>query len=81
VTGERDGLALDRPVPLIERWDGVHWTAMPSRLQSRLTSPALYEVAAVDPRYAWAFGDAFHLATFIEKWNGTIWRQVPSPVP
>ena len=70
------------PVPLIERWDGVHWTAMRSRLRSHLTSPAaLYEVVAVDPRYAWAFGNAFHLATLIEQWNGTGWHQVPSPNP
>src|SRR5262249_49392127 len=44
-TGTYEGL-----VPLIERWDGVHWTAMRSRLRSHLTSPAaLYEVVAVDP--------------------------------
>ena len=63
------------PVPLIEHWDGVHWTAMRSRLQSHLSSTALYQVVAVDPRYAWAYGD------LLEKWNGSSWQQVPSPVP
>ncbi len=63
------------PVPLIEHWDGVHWTAMPSRLQSHLSSPALYHVVAVNPRYAWALGD------LIEKWNGTTWQQVQNPYP
>jgi hypothetical protein len=67
------------PVPLIERWNGVHWTAMPSLLQSPLTLPALYQVAAVDPRYAWTFGSAFQITTLIEKWNGTSWQQVPDP--
>src|SRR5262249_34654691 len=44
------------PVPLIERWDGVRWTALPSRLQSHLPTADLYQVVAVDPRYAWALG-------------------------
>src|SRR5262249_34359414 len=40
-----------------------------------LASPrsTLYQVVAVDPRYAWALGD------LIEKWNGTSWQQLPNP--
>jgi hypothetical protein len=62
------------PIPLIERWDGIHWTAAPSRLQSAATYPALYAVAAVDPRYAWAILDGDR-GSIIEKWNGTRWQQ------
>jgi hypothetical protein len=65
------------PVPLIERWDGVRWTAMRSRRQSHLSSPVLYHVVAVNPRYAWALG----LPRLIEKWNGISWQQVRYPVP
>jgi len=71
-TGSNEG-----PVPLIEHWDGVRWTAMPSRLQSHPSTPALYQVVAVDPRYAWALGPP----QLIEKWNGTTWQQVPNPNP
>ena len=71
-TGSNEG-----PVPLIERWDGVRWTAMPSRLQSHPSTAALYQVVAVDPRYAWALGPP----QLIEKWNSTTWRQVRYPVP
>ena len=63
------------PVPLIERWDGAHWSAMPSRLQSHVMDPGLYQVVAVTHRYAWALG------ALIEKWNGTTWRQIPNPNP
>jgi hypothetical protein len=75
-------------IPLLERWDGVHWTAVPSRLREGVTDPTLIAVAAVGPRYAWAVGEATlqpksqdkHI-TLIEKWNGTSLQQVPSPNP
>jgi hypothetical protein len=63
------------PVPLIEHWNGAHWRAMRSRLQPHQTDTALYHVVAVNPRYAWAWGD------LLERWNGTTWRQVSSPKP
>ncbi|MGN6681848.1 MAG: hypothetical protein ACTHKL_29140 [Streptosporangiaceae bacterium] len=62
------------PIPLIERWDGVSWTAMASRPQPGLTYPALYAVVAVDPRYGWAILDG-NRGSVIEKWNGTSWKQ------
>lgn len=65
------------PIPLIEHWDGVRWTAMRSRTRPKLLVPALYDVVAVDPRYAWACGGG----ELLEKWNGTNWQQVPSPIP
>jgi hypothetical protein len=77
------GMALG--IPIIEGWDGVHWTAMPSRLQPGVTDPTLSGVAAVQPGYAWAVGYAhnynYRPITLIEKWNGTNWQQVTSPNP
>ena len=73
------------PIPIIEGWDGVHWTAIQSRLQPGATDPTLSGVAAVQPGYAWAVGYAhnhnYRPITLIEKWNGTSWQQVPSPNP
>jgi hypothetical protein len=72
-------------IPLIERWDGVRWKAMPSRFKPGVTDPSLNGVAAVDPRYAWAVGWAVNQdnrsIALIEKWNGTSWQQVPNPNP
>jgi len=75
-------------IPLLERWDGVHWTTVPSRLRPGVTDPTLIAVAAVDPCYAWAVGEATlrpnildkHI-TLIEKWNCASLQQVPSPNP
>jgi len=70
-------------IPLIERWDGVRWTATPSRFLPGVTDPALAGVAAVDPRLAWAVGWAVNRngrsIALIEKWNGTSWQQVANP--
>ena len=72
-------------IPLIERWDGVRWTVMPIRLQPGVTDPTLSGVAAVQPGYAWVVGYARNRndrpIALVEKWNGTSWQQVPSPVP
>jgi hypothetical protein len=75
-------------IPIIERWNGVRWTAMPSRFQPGVTNPETTAVAAVNPRYAWVAGTAqdngpgmINDITLIEKWNGISWQQVPSPNP
>jgi hypothetical protein len=67
---------------LMERWNGVRWTVIPSRLRPGVTDPELSGVAAVNPRYAWAVGQAVkqndrHI-TLIEKWDGTTLQQVQS---
>src|SRR5262249_28980903 len=46
------------PIPIIEGWNGVRWTAMPSRLQPDVTDPFPFGVAAVNPGYAWMVGRA-----------------------
>lgn len=63
-------------LPLTERWNGVRWTTVPNKLPPGVTYADLTAIAAVNPRYAWAWG-----TPFLEKWNGTSWQQVPSPVP
>ena len=72
-------------IALTERWDGVRWTATPSRFRPGVTDPALGGVAAVDPGLAWAVGRAVNRddrsIALIEKWNGTSWQQVPNPSP
>jgi hypothetical protein len=71
-------------LPLTERWDGVRWTTVPNKLQPGVTFAYLTSVAAVDPRYAWAIGEGDQYTkhiSFIEKWNGTSWQQLPNPNP
>jgi hypothetical protein len=51
-----------------------------------LTGGALWSVAVVSPRDAWAIGSArvghtIDTATLIEHWNGRSWKQATSPSP
>jgi hypothetical protein len=62
--------------PLTERWNGVLWTTVPNKLRPGVRYADLTAIAAVNPRYAWAWG-----TPFLERWNGTSWQQVPSPKP
>jgi len=69
---------------MIVHWNGTSWRRVPSpspggaSLESRLTS-----VAVVSARDAWAVGwyqtAKYSRLTLILHWNGTSWRQVPSP--
>lgn len=59
---------------------------MPNNLQPGVKFAYLTSVAAVDPRYAWAIGEGDQYTytnhiSFIEKWNGTTWQQLPNPNP
>ena len=69
---------------LIERWNGVHWSVVPS------PSPPLPEfdsVACSTPTACFAIGSHYlnsnstELLSLIERWNGTNWAVVPSPNP
>jgi len=70
---------------LIAHWGGTRWRQVPS---PNPAGPAgfnvLYGVAALSASNAWAVG--YYLngtanQTLIVHWNGTRWRQVPSPDP
>ena len=62
--------------PLTEEWNGVRWTTVPNKLPPHVEYADLTAIAAVNSRYAWAWG-----TPFLERWNGTTWQQVPSPKP
>jgi len=72
---------------LIERWNGTTWKRVPSPNPGGSSNGNfLFGVAAVSPASAWAVGGyvtgAAHVhKTLILHWNGTAWKQVPSPDP
>jgi hypothetical protein len=70
---------------LIEHWNGTSWRQMPSPNPGGTTNDnVLNGVAATSASNAWAVGDynnGIAKQTLIEHWNGTSWRQVPSPNP
>ncbi len=68
----------------ILHWNGTAW--------SRVASPAikgdvvsLSSVVATSPGNAWAVGSTYSTVngseTLIDRWNGKLWRRVPSPSP
>src|SRR5437762_3576748 len=66
---------------LIEHWDGIAWSVVPSPNVSGLDR-TLTGVAAVSANDVWAVG-YYHNAnyvvqTLIEHWNGSAWSIVPS---
>jgi hypothetical protein len=70
---------------LIERWNGTAWKRVSS--PSPGSTAYLGGVAASSAGSAWAVGSTFSGGftgtdrTLIERWNGTAWKQVPSPSP
>jgi len=65
---------------LIERWDGVHWTVVPS---PNTGSDFLYAVSADSPTDAWAVGGTNlpptgNRKTLVEHWNGLTWSISPA---
>jgi hypothetical protein len=73
---------------LIEHWDGTAWNQVPSPSPdtSPKGGPILSGVAATSATNAWAVGNYYNPAkqqtlTLILRWNGTAWKQVPSPSP
>ncbi len=71
--------SLDRPVALIEHWNGARWRFVSSPID--LTRPEqLLGVWAASPTDAWAVGyRGKH--PLIEHWNGLEWRVVRTPAP
>jgi hypothetical protein len=70
----------------ILHWNGTAWKQVPSPTPSG--GGGLFGVTAVSARSAWAVGcagDCYNssasVKTLIMHWNGTAWKQVPSPSP
>jgi hypothetical protein len=77
--GPGDGL-----VPLIEHWDGLAWSIVPSPVLPQPVAnqgAQLYSVTAASASDAWAVG---YIGTgthhnLILHWDGTSWTRVPAP--
>ena len=70
---------------IILHWNGTAWKHVPSPNPSgSFTFNVLGGVAATSASNAWAVGEYFHGTTdqtLILHWNGTAWKQAPSPNP
>src|SRR5215472_10459532 len=71
---------------LILHWNGTAWKRVPSPGLAKVG--ALNGIAATSASNAWAVGCAGHCfgpmattKTMTVRWNGTAWKQVPSPSP
>jgi hypothetical protein len=67
---------------VIERWDGKHWAVLES---PHPPNDQLFGVACGSSTSCVAVGrfqpDASVPMTFVVRWRGTTWKQVPSPAP
>ena len=70
---------------LVLHWDGTHWKQVPSPDPGSTGSDNdLFSVAATSHSDAWAVGEVFtssKITTLIVHWDGTSWKQTPSPNP
>ena len=74
-------------ISLIEHWNGLRWSLVPSPNPLPVQNQ-LYGVVALSATNAWAVGWAGYtgssgnqVITFIAHWNGLIWSTVSSPNP
>src|SRR5215472_4972187 len=79
-------LSSASPQTVILRWNGTAWKRVPSPGLAKVG--ALNGIAATSASNAWAVGCAGHCfgpmattKTMTVRWNGTAWKQVPSPSP
>ena len=63
---------------LVEHWDGVSWTQVPSPSPGGLTGSYLFGVSARSATDVWAVGRTYD-GPLIEHWDGSTWTQVASP--
>ena len=70
---------------LIVHWDGLDWTQVPSPNVSGASLNSLVAVRGTSAANVWAVGYYKNSnnvdQTLILHWNGTAWKQVPSPNP
>ena len=69
---------------LIQHWDGIAWTIVPSPNTASGQLNFLNSVTCVSASECWAVGDWFNpdvfaFQTLIERWDGTSWKIVTSP--
>ena len=87
--GSYDNGVSTSPRTLIERWNGSSWKQVPSPSPGGSGSghaSVLNGVAAISATNAWAVGyyvntTTHRVTTLVVHWNGTAWKQVPSPNP
>jgi hypothetical protein len=81
--GNSQATPTSAPVTLIERWNGLGWTIVPSPNGPSSTGSFLHAVSCVGPNRCFAVGNytsgATAGSTLIERWTGTSWLVVPSP--
>jgi hypothetical protein len=83
--GESDRIT-GAPQPLILHWNGTAWTQVPSPNPDPTRGATLAGVVSTSTSSAWAVG-SYGTTTSPEgqpltvQWNGTVWKQVPSPNP
>jgi hypothetical protein len=68
----------------IKRWNGRGWKRLESPNPGGEHCSVLSAVAIAGPGSAWAVGyysDGHMLKTLVVRWNGAVWRQVPSVSP
>ena len=73
------------PQTLIERWNGSSWIIFASPNTSSTESNALNGVTCASPSDCWAVGGTYNSntgshQTLIERWNGSSWTIVTSPI-
>ena len=84
--------ATPAPAPCVLRWNGKTWKRVPSPTPGPVSNPVssvggtLIGVAAVSAASAWAVGTTGDCGcgngdSLVLRWNGTAWKQVPSPTP
>jgi hypothetical protein len=69
---------------LVEHWNGTKWSVVPSPRPGQ-TNSGLTSVAAQSANSVWAVGYfnglGFSPQPLIERWDGSAWRVVASPLP
>ena len=73
-----------KTLTLILHWNGTAWKQVPSPSPGSVGLDFLSGVAATSTASAWAVGEYYNgsaYQTLVLRWNGTAWKQVPSPNP
>ena len=81
--GNSQATATSPAVTLIERWNGLVWTIVPSANVPNARGNFLHAVSCAGPGKCFAVGDynspGTAGSTLIERWNGSAWVIAPSP--